>query len=230
VGFFAHFAGPKARVIDWLGLANPLLSRLPPKWNPDWRPGHLNRYVPDGYEDSVRHGDNRLTDPRLHEYYDRLRTVVHGPLWSWDRFTAIWELNTGAIDHLIDEDRYRFPKRQMVAADAIGAPKLADTPWDAPGNLRIVLPGMVEVSLPQRVQSPAIEISVDGGDEYRVTVVDGTTTLHSADVEETTKGGLKIHRIDLPASVVERGFDTIRVMAIDGDGKYSVGHVRVLPQ
>jgi arabinofuranosyltransferase len=49
VGFFGYFAGPDLFVIDLLGLADPLLARLPPA-DPSWRIGHFGRYIPAGYQ------------------------------------------------------------------------------------------------------------------------------------------------------------------------------------
>jgi arabinofuranosyltransferase len=47
-------------------------------------------------------GENRIVDPALHEYYDRLRLVTTGPIWRWERFRAIWAINTGDSRELLD--------------------------------------------------------------------------------------------------------------------------------
>jgi hypothetical protein len=69
----------------------------------DWGRGHLFRDLPAGYIESVEMQENRIVDPALHEYYDLLTLVTTGPLWRWDRFRAIWALNTGYGAHLLNE-------------------------------------------------------------------------------------------------------------------------------
>lgn len=100
VGFFGYFAGPDLFVIDLLGLADPLLARLPPA-DPSWRIGHFGRYVPDGYPETVASGINQIEDPDLARYYQNLLLVVRGPLWQPQRLRAIWHLNWGTYDHYL---------------------------------------------------------------------------------------------------------------------------------
>ncbi len=97
VGFFGYYAGPDVFVIDLLGLADPLLARLPPA-DPSWRIGHFGRFVPDGYPETAVSGLNQIEDPNLARYYDNLLLVVRGPLWQPQRLRAIWDLNWGTHD------------------------------------------------------------------------------------------------------------------------------------
>jgi arabinofuranosyltransferase len=94
VGLEGFAAGPKVHLIDQFGLTDPLLARIPFE-PPDrsWRIGHFYRTPPDGYVESVRTGKNLLKDPCLARYYERLRRVTHGPIWSWSRFEDIFWLN-----------------------------------------------------------------------------------------------------------------------------------------
>ncbi len=103
IGYHGFVYGPAVYTIDNLGLSDALLARLPAR-NPElaWGRGHLFRDVPPGYIDSVAMGENRIADPALHEYYDRLRLVTTGPIWRWERFRAIWALNTGDSRELLD--------------------------------------------------------------------------------------------------------------------------------
>jgi arabinofuranosyltransferase len=101
IGFVGYFAGPKIYIIDRLALADPLLARLPPIQKEKWMAGHFERALPDGYLQSVKNNENRLTDPNLALYYDKLRLVTRAPLWSWERFAAIWGMNTGQYDDLL---------------------------------------------------------------------------------------------------------------------------------
>ncbi|MDY6874928.1 MAG: glycosyltransferase family 39 protein [Chloroflexota bacterium] len=105
VGFFGYFAGHQVYVVDLLGLADPLLARLPPT-DPNWRVGHFGRTVPDGYMETLVAGDNRVEDKNLAAYYDRLMFVIRGDLFDFDRLVEVWRLNTGAYDHYLDAYAY----------------------------------------------------------------------------------------------------------------------------
>jgi len=105
VGFFGYFAGPQVYVIDPLGLANPLLARLPPT-DLNWRIGHFGRTEPDGYMETLATGENRIKDENLATYYDKLAFVIRGDLFDIDRLVEIWKLNTGAYDHYLDAYAY----------------------------------------------------------------------------------------------------------------------------
>ncbi|HEY3311588.1 MAG TPA: hypothetical protein VGK00_08120 [Anaerolineales bacterium] len=102
VGYVGYFAGPGVYIIDRLALADPLLARLPPIQTEKWVAGHFERAIPDGYFESVKNNENRLTDPGLAMFYDKLRLATRAPLWSLERFKAIWELNTGQAAALIN--------------------------------------------------------------------------------------------------------------------------------
>jgi arabinofuranosyltransferase len=87
-------AGPKVRFVDQWGITDPLLARIPyaPSGN-DWRIGHFSRELPEGYVESVESGENRIEDPCIASFYDRLRRVTEGPVWSWQRTKDIAYLN-----------------------------------------------------------------------------------------------------------------------------------------
>jgi arabinofuranosyltransferase len=94
VGMESFAAGPKVHLVDLFALTDPLLARIPFE-PPDrsWRIGHFYRKLPDGYFDSVRTGKNRLKDPCLARYYEKLSRVTSGPIWSWARLKDIYWLN-----------------------------------------------------------------------------------------------------------------------------------------
>ncbi|MFN2282792.1 MAG: hypothetical protein ACK2UQ_00095, partial [Anaerolineae bacterium] len=105
VGFYGYFAGPQVYVVDLLGLGNPLLARLPPA-DPDWRIGHFGRLMPDGYWETLETGENRIVDPNLALYYDKLTLVIRGDLFDANRLRAIWQINVGAYDGYLDAYAY----------------------------------------------------------------------------------------------------------------------------
>ncbi|MBU0677919.1 MAG: hypothetical protein KJ626_07350 [Verrucomicrobia bacterium] len=104
IGFYGFFAGPTVHVIDQFALADPLLARLPSEASLThrWRPGHFTRVVPAGYIETLETGTNSFVDKQIGEYYEKLSTVVSGPLFSLKRFAEIWNFNTGKYDDLLE--------------------------------------------------------------------------------------------------------------------------------
>jgi arabinofuranosyltransferase len=103
VGLLGYYAGPEVHLVDHWALGDPLLARLPAERNPDWRIGHFQRAIPDGYLETLRSGRNVIRDPDLAAYYDRLALITRGPLFDPARLRAIWDMNTGRYDDLIDD-------------------------------------------------------------------------------------------------------------------------------
>ena len=104
IGYTGYFAGPEVHIIDPLGLADPLLSRLPPKIDLKlWQAGHLPRPIPEGYFETISSGENQIENASLALYYDKLKLIVSGPIWNADRWEAIWKMNTGQYDYLIEQ-------------------------------------------------------------------------------------------------------------------------------
>lgn len=102
IGMVGYFGGPRVHIIDLLGLADPLLARLPIEDINGWRIGHYWRIAPDGYIETIESGQNQLTNPHLASYYDKLHLIVSGDVWSLKRWDAIWKMNTGQYDYLLD--------------------------------------------------------------------------------------------------------------------------------
>ncbi|MCR5746394.1 MAG: hypothetical protein K6G03_01685 [Lachnospiraceae bacterium] len=95
---------------DTYCLGDPFLSRLPAKYDPAWRVGHLKRVCPEEYRYSVEEDKNLIEDPDLREYYDKIRLVTRGKIFSAERFKTIIDLNAGKYDHLIDNYVRRHPE------------------------------------------------------------------------------------------------------------------------
>ena len=95
VGMAGYYAGPKVHIIDQFALGDPLLSKLPAVYDPNWRIGHFLRALPDGYPTSVTSGVNRITDPMVAEYYDRIKLITRAPLFNARRIKAVFMENFG---------------------------------------------------------------------------------------------------------------------------------------
>jgi arabinofuranosyltransferase len=89
---------------DTIGLGDPLLSRLPARWEKNWRIGHLYRDIPEGYQESIRAGENKIKDPALAKYLGLLWDITRSEkLFTWDRLQKIINFNLGRYEHLKNE-------------------------------------------------------------------------------------------------------------------------------
>jgi arabinofuranosyltransferase len=95
VGFVGYHAGPDVHVVDYHGLCDPLLARLPALRDEDvsgeagWRIGHFERAVPRGYLESLLTGGNRLEDPRLAALYEQVQLRARAPLLAPGRLASV---------------------------------------------------------------------------------------------------------------------------------------------
>jgi arabinofuranosyltransferase len=103
IGMAGYFAGPKVHIVDELGLGDPLLSRLRPIDLSTWNIAHFRRNIPNGYLETLESGANNIADPSLAEYYEKIRLITRGDIWSLERWSTIWKMNTGQYDDLIEE-------------------------------------------------------------------------------------------------------------------------------
>jgi len=99
IGYFGYFAGPDVYVVDRLSLSDAFSARIPFRpTNGRWRIGHFQRKLPDGYGPIARTGEGSLGDPDVDAACQAVNRVTRGPLWTSERWRAIWDLNTGAYD------------------------------------------------------------------------------------------------------------------------------------
>ena len=87
VGLFGFLARDRIHIVDMMGLADPLLARLPA--SRPWRIGHFRRQIPDGYLESLRDPSVAIRDPGLAEYYRKLTIIIHGPVWNSHRLKTM---------------------------------------------------------------------------------------------------------------------------------------------
>ncbi|MCB9670256.1 MAG: hypothetical protein H6734_12340 [Alphaproteobacteria bacterium] len=88
VGLFGYYAGPDVHIVDPLGLTEPLLARLPARYDPHWRIGHHRRPKVRGYDPVA---GTPPEDPRLAALYARVVRLTRGDLLDptrwWD---GVW--------------------------------------------------------------------------------------------------------------------------------------------
>jgi len=108
IGYTGYFAGPQLFIIDPNALSDPLLARLKPIPNEHWLPGHFMREVPAGYQDTLRSETNSFENQFLGEYYMNLWVIIREPIFTPGRLEAIWKMNTGQYDYLLQSYENRI--------------------------------------------------------------------------------------------------------------------------
>jgi arabinofuranosyltransferase len=95
IGMLGYFAARNAYIVDPYALSDRFLAGLPVRAG-KIRIGHFERVVPSDYVTSLESGRNEFTDPALRRYFDDVRLIVSGPLFTAARWAAIWRVNSGA--------------------------------------------------------------------------------------------------------------------------------------
>ncbi|MEM6270574.1 MAG: hypothetical protein AAF998_14130 [Bacteroidota bacterium] len=130
------------QIIDFNGLADPLLARFPALDTDWWRAGHRPRYLDPNHERIVAGESIQFADPGVQAYWQRLRVVTAGPLWSGERWRTIWGFLTGEYRHLLNRERLRYGMQDVRPA-AQGSYTARNWQaicfrWDRPVDLRAV--------------------------------------------------------------------------------------------
>jgi arabinofuranosyltransferase len=217
-GVFGFFAGPDVYVIDYLALSDPLLARLPAIRDTNWRIGHFRRVVPQGYLTSIYTKSGAFEDERLSAYYEKLLLVTSGRLFSKERFQAIWGLNTGQYDFLIDYDRYRYP--DMVFVDLSYLVGNAGEEKEAV----VFSDHGLEIDLGNASHATSLELALDHQNDYEIIFFSEGREIAMVGVpEDGCQEGVCI--IDVPSGIIESGFDRIRFFPQRGDGNYHLNSI-----
>jgi arabinofuranosyltransferase len=218
-GFIAYAAGPAVHYVDRWGLGDPLLARLPA--NVPWEIGHYTRTIPEGYVETLQTGRNMIKDLGVAAYYDRLRIITEDPIWSRQRLLTIYRMNLGRYEHLIASYGIgRVHVWQVSTARADGSP------WNAPAN--VIMTRGVRVDLDAPARARAVELSLSRNDDYRVELLRQDRTVYEGRISAIVgdDSSLIMRAIAVPPTVE---FDAVRVEPTNGDTRYSLGHLRVVP-
>jgi arabinofuranosyltransferase len=218
-GFIGYAAGPSVTFLDRYGLGDPLMARLPAE--APWRIGHFVREVPEGYSETLQTRQDHIRDSGVAVYYDKLRIITEGPIFTRERWHTIFQMNLGRYEHYIADyglQRVRWEDVAIVKPDR--------TDWNVPENLRLSLRG-VEVSVPPNSRG-RVELSVSRNDTYTLVFLNLGRPVAERRVRQLMQAdsSLRTHTVELPADVA---FDAIRVQPSAGDARYALGHLRLLP-
>lgn len=114
VGMLGYYAGADRYIVDPLALTDAFLGRMPLRTGMQ-RVGHFERYVPRQYVESIVTGRNAFTHPLVRQYYEDIVAATRKPLFSPDRWGALWRLNSGFYKDL-----------GKVSVSDLGGPVLID--------------------------------------------------------------------------------------------------------
>ncbi len=226
IGFRGYYAGPAVYLIDSLGLSDPLLARLPPLPRGEFRPGHVPRFTPAGYYESLRQNQNQLRDPVLREFYDQLRLVTMGLVWTPQRWRAIWNINFGSLHRALKRhDPFAELARSGVPADAVlGADHgngLGDwrNVWFGPAGLRICFNAPCHAAL--------IKIKAENNDFYRVQLLKSGWIIAQTQCPPKGAPPLSTRSLDLPPIALNEGFDQIFLLPLSRQPRYILGGIEL---
>ncbi len=125
VGMLGYYAGPKVYVIDYYGLGDPILSRLPVVARDSqfltfyrnlfksespypWRVGHFRRAIPAGYISTLLSNNNQFESEEIRQAWQILYPVMTEPLFSETRLKALSEL-------IFEKNFHLFQNRERTA-------------------------------------------------------------------------------------------------------------------
>jgi len=97
IGMLGFYAGPNLHIVDPFALSDPLLARMPAIYTPDWRAGHLDRKIPEGYMQTIEidFKQNKIKDPIIAEYLDKIIVITRNNLFEPKRLKEVFMINFG---------------------------------------------------------------------------------------------------------------------------------------
>lgn len=217
VGFLGYTAGPGVHIVDPLALTDPLLARLPAVDQPDWRPGHHLRALPEGYLLSIDSGEDCFADSRLGAYYRRLCLLTRGSLFDGERLQTLVAFNLGWYNHLIDPAPCRTATCPLIDPDDLTTqPNLARArPFTHAG---------LALDFRRRPLPSCLILGLDTHDLHEVFFCRGDTVLERRTLQslEYFLPGPFAHRLEVPAEIRTQGCDRL-VIRPDPRQNYSGG-------
>jgi arabinofuranosyltransferase len=248
LGYTGLEGGPQLHIIDICGLSDPLLARLPSR--PRQRVGHWERNLPTNYEMSVYDDFNHLVDEDVRSYYEKIRLVTRGPLFTAERWKAIYQLNFGAKPDLSRWSTYSPKRNDGVSDRVVPITRLRPTAREAGacGELGTIIFGQhlgdtVEVKLSQKEAIDFIDISINGNERFQIEYFNGASYAPLFEIGPRTSPSMQSFMIppygplrpgedclvrykrliDEPKPITDR----IRIVALDGNKTLSIGHLLV---
>lgn len=224
IGFRGFFAGPKVHIIDYWALADPLLARIPPLYKPKWMIGHFWRHLPEGYKETVERGENRFKDKRLGEFYEKIKLITQGPIWSWDRWVEILKVNLGYYNYLIDSDYYRFAGIKVYDYE-----KFVIDCENLPSKSGINIPKRgLEIRFSAKQKVSLLQSELKENKKYYFLFFNGVNYLGRQIVEvPSSKDRFYVCDVEVPVKASKLGFDKLRIFVYPRDVESEIRSLKV---
>ncbi len=237
IGELGYYAGPRLTVLDYYGLTDPLLARMPAlRFDPfgavrkpeasNWRVGHFLRAIPEGYLQSLMTGEDHIRDRDIGQWSSRLDLITRGPLGSGERLREILRLNFSGQRPGFDRTRYLEPRRVSLA-------DLAPTPpseGTARGGraVRFSFNGL-QVALPDARRAERMTVELDPHAEYTLVYYRGASILAAQPLAPRVRDarGMVLADIETPPAAAQTGFDRLGFFPRGGDGFATVGSIQL---
>lgn len=226
LGFSGLLIGPNRFFIDNCALVDPLLARLPAKYNKHWRIGHFYRQLPNGYLETIMTQSNSITDPDVKKFYDAIASITKGELNTFSRIKNIIRVNSGAI-YIKDKDKYRYTSITysplIIDYELLNHSAIDSGEWDKKGST-IFLQALL-IKLPKNTEIISMDLSLANSD-YRIDYISKERVIFTAKIaaKMNSYGLIRYHLI---AKTSIKNVDSIRITAVNlGDFEYySLGHI-----
>jgi len=226
IGFIGFYAGPSVHIVDDNALADPLLARLPVVKQP-WRIGHFRRVFPEGYLASLERGEALIADPNLARFYDQLTLITRGSLFAPGRWEAIWKMNTGQYERLIDKAFYSYYASRLPLQE-MSAIKEGAVQWDEVFTLNA---GGLLIALPGAQHAPYVEVSLYHTDAVALFYYEGSDLIAQQSIPPAPLQPEYLNRycVAVPEAAVSAGYDQIGVTILSQGWDFTdaVGHLRL---
>lgn len=224
LGFSGIRSGPEFHLIDYCGLADPLLARLPAQYDENWRSGHFHRQLPENYERSVRERGNFLSDKETRELYAAIREITRLPLLAPERLKAIAGINFAGQKN--DFEKYRFeaiPQETAIPAIMIGT---QFSPLKEKPDQTMEIGKAVDFVLSSRQAITGFDLSLSGNGRYRIEFYSDGFFRNPVEIgpgDSATEAPFPYrHRLSPPFLVTER----VRITPLAGNGPHSLSHAQ----
>ena len=224
-GFFGFFAGPDLHLVDLVGLADPLLARLPATPSPFWRIGHFERRIPEGYLETLRSGENRIVEPHLAEYYDKLSLIVSGPLFDRERWAAIWQINLGAADSLLRAYADSLPR--TVSIHEVERP---ESVREASSEGIVFSPDGLRILFGRTEHARRLRLRLDRMTAYLAVFTLGSeeVTRKLIPVGDPGEAEVANYEVGVSASAADRGYDALALFPANAQAELRLEYVEIL--
>src|SRR5690606_39241546 len=115
IGMAGYWLGTEGTIIDFIALSDAMRARMP-RMATDWSPGHTTREIPTNYAESLIAKQSLIVDEDISLYFTKFSLVIQSDdLFTWERFKAIYELNTGALDKILHRSNWLRPNNKENA-------------------------------------------------------------------------------------------------------------------